>query len=392
MRKIYHQCGHNSSWNIEALNSNKGMGLIVSPVNQKLSIVEKLSPEIRKKSIFDPQFYLPSSQKKNFEDYDFFPETITGSKGFTTIDYTAVADESAKLCVDFQIKNNFEKIIIPARFFNQMIGSWEDNQEIFSRPFLNQIEKMNTDRKILQTLPVTEHMLADLKFRDRLLNWITKFPILDGIYLLVNFEGDDKQIKKSDSLFNLMSFIRKCKDANLSVISGYNNTESVCLSLIEDVDLTIGTFENTRKFSDIRFVENDEDQRGPKARVYMPGLFTWIQFNHAKEIKATDVNIWEKIHKNTPYFEDAIGQIKEPTFNQSPLYKHHFEVITAQLETLFALDTKSRFHKLKTDLESGIDLFSKIDKIPISLDKHAKGDHLQSWLDCINKYYREFIK
>lgn len=392
MAKIYHQCGHNYSWNVESFGTGVGDGLILSPVNQKYSNIEGMDSKLKTKCLFDPQFYLPSSQKKNFLDYPFFPETISGSDGFSTIDFSQLAEESASLCLDFQVKNNFESVVIPARFFDQMITDWVEQQELFLRPFLAQIEKRKIQKTVLQTLPITHHMINDAGFRTKILNWVTSFPRVDGIYLLVNVVEDSKQLLDGNYLFNLMTFIQSCKNANLKIIVGYTNAEALCLSLIDGVDFTIGAFENTRRFSDGRFVDSEEEKRGPKARIYMPGLVTWIQFNHAKEIKESSVAIWNNIHVNTKYADEAFALPKEPTFNQAPLYKHYFSVFTQQFNELSSLELKNRFAKLRDTLKKAQDSYVQIENLPVDLDRHAKGQHIEGWLDCINKYYREFIK
>jgi hypothetical protein len=393
MAKIYHQCGHNYNWNLDSFGSGVGSGLILSPVNQKFSNVGALDATLKAKCLFDPQFYLPSSQKKNFLDYPFFPETISGLDGFSTIDFSQLAEESASLCLDFQLTNNFESVVIPARFFYQMITDWVEQQELFLRPFLGQIEKRKITKTVMQTLPITQHMVNDVGFRAKILNWITSFPRVDGIYLLVNVIEDSKQLLDGNYLFNLMTFIQSCKNANLKVLVGYTNAEALCLSLIDGVDFTIGAFENTRKFSDERFVKyEEEEKRGPKARIYMPGLLTWIQFNHAKEIKDSTSAIWNNIHVSTKYSEEAFALPKEPTFNQPQLYKHYFSVFTQQFNELSSLELKNRYTKLRDTLKRAQDSYVEIENLPVDLDRHAKGQHIDSWLNCINKFYREFIK
>jgi hypothetical protein len=61
---------------------------------------------------------------------NFFPEKITG--GFSTRDFETVAYEAAAMCLDFQIKNDFESILVPARYFPDLVSDYILKQKAFS--------------------------------------------------------------------------------------------------------------------------------------------------------------------------------------------------------------------------------------------------------------------
>ena len=87
--RIYHQVGHNATWNIEMLKEGCGDGLIFSPVHQQKERIEELESKLKVRAIFDPQYYLPNSQKRKLQSYPFFPETLSG--GFKTVDFPLIA-------------------------------------------------------------------------------------------------------------------------------------------------------------------------------------------------------------------------------------------------------------------------------------------------------------
>src|SRR5258706_6845041 len=139
--KILHQVGHNATWNIKSLENGVGDGLILSPVHQERQTLEKLGSDIRAQSIFDPQYYLPSSQKSKLKSYPFFPEAISG--GFSTSNFSAVAHESARQCLEFQIEQNFSQVVIPMRYLDQMYPDYVDRQEQLTlQPFLAAIDSL----------------------------------------------------------------------------------------------------------------------------------------------------------------------------------------------------------------------------------------------------------
>lgn len=287
--KLLHQMGHNSIWNKDSFEKDGvGVGLCYSPVHEVAKNINAAKKQLKETSIFDPQFYLPSSQKKKFQSYDFFPNTILGEKGFNTIDYTAISSESAKRCVDFQIKNNFEKIVIPARFYEQIHPKYiEQQSESFVIPFINYIKKIgiNTKKKIILTVPITSGMLNVEEYKINILNWITSFPEISGIYFICQHDRSLKQISDANFLVDYMDTIKSTIDADLEVIVGYTNTESILYTLCGDLSLTVGAFENTRIFSLDKFIVSDEDRRGPKPRIYMPELLNWVNFEEAKLLR-----------------------------------------------------------------------------------------------------------
>ena len=111
--KIFHQGGHNTIWNLDSFrDDNTGDGIIFSPVHFQKERLEVVDTNIKENSLFDPQFYVPDSQKAKLQSYEFFPEALLD--GFSTNDYEAQAYQAAEQCLEFQLQNEFESLIIPA--------------------------------------------------------------------------------------------------------------------------------------------------------------------------------------------------------------------------------------------------------------------------------------
>ncbi len=345
--KVLHQCGHNSNWNLDSfIEDNCGDGLILSPVHQNKSKIESMSTKLKVNSIFDPQFYLPNSQKKKLNSYPFFPECI--SDGFSTSDFSLVALEAAKRCIDFQATEEFEKIIISARFFEQMVPDFTQKQDIYTvHPFLKAYDELGINQPIYLTVSITAHMVGNETYRNMILNWVTSFPEIVGVYLIVASDSESKQIQSDSFLINYLEFLVSLKNADLKLIVGYANTESLLLCLVDDITVTMGSFENTRMFSIDKFVENDDVRRGPTARIYLPGLFNWVQYNQAKNIREFEPGLWKKIYQATSYGDHSLSLTKEPTFNQPPLYKHHFICMDQQIKKLSSISVIKRYNYLR---------------------------------------------
>ncbi|MBU2987161.1 hypothetical protein KO528_17475 [Saccharophagus degradans] len=389
--KIFHQVGHNANWNLDSMEQDgAGDGLILSPVHQPKHSIGNVSAEARGRSFFDPQFYLPSSKKKKLQTYSFFPENISG--GFSTVDFSAHAFDAAVDCIDFQVEMGFDRLVIPARFFSQMVSDYQQQQEAYTlKPFLEYIRTLSVDKPVFMTLPLTSHMVADVKYREELLNWVTRFPEIHGVYAFVDNERDTKQVRDSDYLYESLAFFKSIVNADLELVIGYTNTEALLFSLLGDITLTFGTFENTRIFSIDKFLESDEGRRGPKARIYLPGLMNWVQYTQAKEIQRDLPEVWDGVYRSTSYGDAALASVTEPTFNQPGLYKHFFLVMYDQIKTLRAMSIVDRYGYLRAALKTAESSYAVIERGRIDLEVHGAGGHIQPWLSAINRYARGFL-
>lgn len=390
--RIFHQVGHFANWNIDSFAEDHcGDGLILSPMHQNMAQVQALGASLRKRSLFDPQYYLPNSPKAKLSSYPFFPDQI--SEGFSTVNFLLLALESAKQCVAFQIEQQFEGVIIPARFVDQMTTKYFENQEDLTvKPFLSALAAIGGSKPVYLTVPITSAMLMDEGFQNQLLNWLTGFADISGVYILVADNRTTKQIRSSQFLFAYLKFVHELSNAGLGTIVGHLNTESILFSLINDVTLTFGSFENTRIFSLDKFVDNEEERRGPKARVYLPALLNWIRFEQAMEIRNEDPALWDEVYTATEPSQQVIAAAVDPAFNQPGLYKHHFLCMAEEIKELAALSVDRRFAAIRAHIKRAMDFHAQIEQMPLDLDPHGNGEHLGAWLDALNQFYRRYLK
>lgn len=377
---VYHQAGHNSIWNISSFEGGVGDGIILSPVHLACHKIVELDPELRRQCIFDPQFYVPDSQKTKLNSYAFFPEKITD--GFSTVDYASSASESAEQCVAFQVENDFGVIMIPARYFDEMLTDYIDRQRQFTvEPFLAAISSNGTQKDIYLTLPVTGAMISDAEYRKQLLNWITSYPEIAGVYLLLCIEDGAKQISDFGALFNHALFVQDLHGADLDVICGYCNTEGLILAALDVYAVTIGAYENTRRFSIDKFLDDDAMKKGPAPRIYLPKLLNWIRFDTAIEIREDEPSLWDEIYTPTSHSEGVFDRGVRPHFTQPDLYRHHFELIAQQYADVNAQTSiPARLEYVHGLIVSAIGHYADIQRAGVAFfDSNCSGDHLPHW-------------
>lgn len=384
--KVLHQAGHNTIWNIESYRDDKiGDGIIFSPVHYSKQNLLTVPEEIRAQSLFDPQYYVPDSQKQKLHSYEFFPEKI--SNGFSTSDFVTTADESAEMCLQFQEEAGFSGIIIPVRYLDQMHPDYIERQKTFSvEPFLNKLEKLELNKDIFLSLPLTIEMIADESFKKKILNWVTQYPTLYGIYLMVSFGEQSKQIGDYRKLSLYLDFSKELQETGLNVIHGYCNTEGILYTLTDPYAVTIGAYENTRSFSIDKFLYDETDKRGPAPRIFLPKLLNWVRFDTAVEIREDHPKLWQKIYSATEHAESVFKTGQKPHFTQSPLYKHHFKLMQTEFMGVSDLSIEDRIKLLKEKVQQAISFYQEIKSAGVVFfDKNCEGEHLPAWNRYLNK-------
>lgn len=381
--RLYHQVGHNANWNVESFEKDKcGDGLILSPVHQGPATIEKLAKTTRAASIFDPQFYLPSSQKPKLLQYDFFPEKIVEG-GFSTTSFEASVKDSAEQCVKFQREMGFKRIVVPTRFIDQMYSNYVDRQKAFCVDAF--MELTSSTEEVCLSLAATAAMIEDEGFRTKLLSWITSYPNVRELYLIYSLPRDTKQIHDKDFLVACNRLGVEMQSIGLDLTWGHQNTEALLSTAQGDVGVSMGSFENTRIFSTDKFVVTDEDRRGPKARIYLRGLLNWVQIDQAKEIRSKLAALWEQIYFPSKYAEEALALLLDPTFNQPQLYKHYFLDLSSDMAHMSTIGISDRKAYLRYRIEAAQAHYAQIAK-SIQLERHGQGSHLAAWLAAVDDF------
>lgn len=378
---LLHQVGHNSNWNVESFEREScGDGLILSPLHQARATVERLSASTRAASIFDPQFYLPNSRKQKLQTYSFFPEQVDG--GFQTSTFAAHAPAVARDCIDFQIEQGFRKIVVPTRFLSQPFPDYFDLHNAFT---VDAFMEHAGDRSLCLSLAVTAPMIQHPAWRQSLLNWITSFPAVDEVYLMYEHVRDYKQVQDGEFLRDCLRFFSDVLSTGLALTVGYTNTEGLLFSASGDLNITMGSFENTRIFSVDKFVESEGDRRGPKARIYLAGLLNWVQFEDAKRIRQLAPRIWNRVYVPTQWADDALAQAVEPTFNQPALYKHYFLNMNHQINALRQVAASDRRRYLFDRVEEAMAAYRDLPP-GLQLEKHGGATHLHGWRAALQTF------
>jgi hypothetical protein len=227
---------------------------------------------------------------------------------------------------------------------------------------------------------MTAAMLLDDDYRVSILDWATSYPEIHGVYLLVYFDEISKQLQNYDKLLSYVNFIHDLQGAELEVICGYCNTEGLLLTQLDVYGVAMGAYENTRGFSIDKFLEDDQDRRGPAARIFLPRLLNWVRWFTADEIRSDFPDLWGEIYTPTDYSEVVFASGQEPHFSQPPLYKHQFELMTNLYRELAGQNLQDRKQNLVDRIRTASELYGRLNDAGILFfDDNCQGGHLPVW-------------
>jgi hypothetical protein len=365
-----------------------GDGVIIGPRYIERTKVQALQANIRQSAFFDPQFFLPQSSQGKLPTYTFFPQVIAG--GFSTTEWNDDLQlRCSEACILFQQECDFKYLIIPLRFFEGMPSDFIEKQERhFVNPFLETAMRLHVTKPILLQLIVTDQMIREDQYRTDLLNWITSYPGIQGIYLIYHVHNRRKQIDDIDFIIPLLGFCASLKAAGMKVFVGYCNTEALLLVAAGVDAVTMGAYENLRMFNVTAFSEREDTViRGPNARVYIPKLLQWVEYPYVGAIRRVVSNIDDYIEDN-----DHRVAMFSPTYNwhftKPDPYMHYFVAFSRQLRRLCNLNGDARIDAILAECTQAISEYDRLYQEGIVFDTDSAGTHISRWITALNLWRR----
>lgn len=388
--KVYHQLGFREKWNIDVYNQYKiGDGFIFSPVNLEQSKLQKISKELKQISFLDPQCYFPDQVSKGkLSTYDYFPQNVAKVSACATIDFNKDGNKEkiAELCLGFQLENDFEYVVIPFNksFVQNPHDIIEKNHEKFIWPFINEYKNKKCEKEMLLTIVVDDTQLRFEDIRDYLLTWITGISQISGVYLIFQVESTTKQIKNFSFLLSALKFVDALKQNGLKIIIGYTNTEALLYSVAMPDAVTMGSYENLRKFSVNRFIENDVMARAPIARLYSAPLLNWIPAGTINSIREKSLANFDKLFDKNEERPYNLSNEFNWHFTKPELYKHYFISFYNQIKG-FPEEPKERIDYLTKMIDNALEEYKSTD---VPFDSESNQEHLIVWKEVLDEYVK----
>ena len=336
--QIFHQCGFRFQWNKEIYESKKiGDGFIISPLDMSNETLDNFDI---KESFLDPQFYSLNIYKDNFLSYKFLDEIDN------IYDYMIERNNIAKKCVDFQNDKNFKYITIPTIDLNLLAldenyaelyckansENVESNimninnklsliQEIIINPFIKYIDESNIEKKVLLTVIFDDEVAKEKALFDGLLSIITNEDKISGVYLIPQNTRTYKRMTDINYLTRILQFIKILRNNEMDVIVGYCDIESILFTVAGVTGVTLGVYENLRKYDGSKFIDCEYKGRGPSPRIFSNKLMQWVENVYLPVIKEKH-NIYDFFEQNE-YFDETQSNEYKWHFSKPQCYMHY---------------------------------------------------------------------
>jgi hypothetical protein len=185
-------------------------------------------------------------------------------------------------------------------------------------------------------------------------------------------------------IVNILKFINILKYNEMYIHVAYSDIEGLLYSLAGINSISIGTYENLRRFDLANFEERK--QKGfssPNKRIYSSRLFQWIDFNYLGILK--DFKKFDDLFEQNKYVTMEVPDDKDWHFKFPELYKHYLMAIYNQYKHL-PDNYEERFKYIKGELLNAIELNKEISDFGILFNSDNDGSHLECWVTAINQF------
>ncbi len=383
--KLLHQLGHQHKWALDSLFQNKvGDGFILSAYNiEKQKIGQKLSGYSAKQylpiSFLDLQFYgSKNSIGGKLDTYEFHP--INHKKEKTepgTLDAVIAG-------VKFQEKLGLKNILVPNVYMHHEKSN--RTSRLIKEINTHITKKRKKDCLYFMTIPVSGHSIRNDEEIEKLLQELTDMNItFDGYYVVCesNLESKKKISVDFKYYMNLGKIMSTLKKQGFKTILGFSNVDALVFCTMADIDyVSIGTYENLRKFTIGRYTE-EVGGGASEGWYYSEKLLNFIKARQLDIIRGR--NAIDLIKNDDNIFSDIIladGYVWNT--HKPDVHKNYLLAIARQLKELDIIPIgPSRVLHLVKIIEKARELYKNLEKQGIYLDDESLNYHLSTWLSIV---------
>jgi len=398
--KIYHQCGFRYNWNIDIYKEkNIGDGFILSPRDMEKNFLKKMKDEDISKSFFDSQFYALGVMTTQYLSYGFLDNIYDLS------DYVKERTAIAKKNIDYQNSINLEYLTIPTIDFSLLSddnlfeslykdlfdGIYDGNEsnkldllnEIIIKPFVEYIKNLNTKKKVLLTVIFDEEISKNNDRFSEFITLITRYDIVDGIYLIPKCKRSYKRISNIQFMIKIMELIKLLKNLNMEVIIGNCDIESL-LYIVAGADaVSLGIYENVRYYDGRKFLDETGFKRPPNPRMFSYKLLQWIDYAYLFPI--SENYDMEEIFDYNEYYELTKIDSYKWNFHRQEPYKHYMISFCKILNNM-PEKFDEKFEYVKGLLNEAQAMNKSFVENGIILDDNSGGAHIPYWMTILNQF------
>lgn len=386
MVKVLHQLGHRQNWNLDCYFDNQiGDGFIFCVYSFSMG---KIGTEI---SGYKPSQYLPislvdlqyygyknSRDKGSFSSYDFHPAKLE-AEGTTITEYPELIINGIK----YQEEVGVDKIVIPMR-----CESTKDIGRFTS--IVDKINKYISDNKragaeYYLTVSFTDSEIKDAEWVEKILTLLTNInKVFDGYYIVCDSAPEyKKKISVNYDYYNNLSRVfLVLKKNKFKVIYAYANWDAIPFVALADIDyISIGTFENLRRFNIKRFTE---DAGGGPSQGWYFSEKVLNMIRSQELVKLRSNNSIDLIRNEKNFFSDAILDPAYPWANNGnnrpDVHKNYLLSISRELKKIAQQKLgNDRIEYVLGRISEAKRIYRNLNDKKVYLDEESSDYHLSAW-------------
>lgn len=239
-------------------------GVILSPRDLDPEQVARFSSQVLELGgslLFDPQFYLPSSDHERLTSHQYWPEDYESTGFWSGRELRQLLEkvESANLAY------GCEDIILPGLFAKQADEDWLARHEDVARQATSHL---STDSQhLLLTVALSSDAVRNV---DQVHSILELFEGIDigGIYLVCEHPSQQYLVEDAMWLANVLELTAGLRLQGKRVIHGYCNQQSLIVACAAATGIASGTWLNVRSFDAEKFQVSEEDNFRRRAKWY----------------------------------------------------------------------------------------------------------------------------
>ena len=383
---VYHQMGHHSNNLIDLPEMSSYAGAIFSPINcTEAEAMEQIGEVREAKSefeiVFDPQLYVPASDRGKLKKWVYFPRDVDTADLASTTWWNSLNRKLASTCQKLRINSVCSPVVIPKVFDDKYYSSCV-------RVGTELVELLRPRNiAVLQTTLVN---MAELTSVDRALEIasIASQTAAERIYLLlVGTMSPRRELSDENELAGTMRLINSFERNDLKVLVGFCSSEILLWKAAGASACASGKFFNLRRFTRQRFEEPSAEGGGQLPYWFEESLLAFLRQNDLTRIRK--IGLLSAASLNNPFGREILATFDEA---QRTSEKPKAWLRTSWRHFLYWFaDVEGRLVrgeiKVEDLLETADENWSKLDKAKaLMLERENNGNWIRSWLNALHDY------
>lgn len=382
---VLHQMGHHSNNLIDLPEMAAFAGAIFSPINctQAEAAEQIVSVRQAKKNfevIFDPQLYIPSTNRGKLKKWPYFPRDFDTADSASPSWWNDLNKKLATACKKVKVDTVCSPLIIPKvfddKYYANIIAVSNDLAGLL----------LGAGIGVMQTVLAN---LVDIARDDRALEVASIVSATDADRIYLVLMGDTyprRELSDVDELVGAMRLIKALERNAIPVTVGFCSSDILMWKAAGATACASGKFFNLRRFTRQRFEEPSEGG-GQLPYWFEEALLAFLRQGDLLRVRKQD--LLSETSKRNPFGQEILNQIDEALHNRTKL--NSWLALSWRQYLYWFADVESRLSKLEATAEDLLTVadanWHKLDKAKVLMEERENdGTWLRTWLNALHEY------